>query len=187
MITIGRLAKRFGLSRSTLLYYDSIGLLQPSGRSAKGYRLYSPDDAARLEQICLYRQTGLSLTEVARVLPAAGDDTLREALHRRLESLNDEIRLLRRQQKLILDLLQRPLGGRGGDQSDLDSPAHRFLDKAGWVAILRAAGLSDDEMERWHVEFERLSPEAHQDFLESLGIADDEIERIRRWSQEEAG
>ena len=64
MITVGRLAKRFGLSRSTLLYYDSIGLLRPTGRSAKGYRLYSEDDAARLEKICLYRQTGLSLDEV---------------------------------------------------------------------------------------------------------------------------
>ncbi len=40
MITIGRLARRFGLSRSTLLYYDSIGLLSPSTRSAKDYRLY---------------------------------------------------------------------------------------------------------------------------------------------------
>lgn len=175
MITVGRLARRFGLSRSTLLYYDSIGLLRPTGRSAKGYRLYSEDDAARLEQICLYRQTGLSLDEVARVLSAAGG-SLRRVLHRRLESLNHEIRQLRRQQKLILDLLR----------SDLGAPAHRFLDKAGWVAILRAAGLSDDEMQRWHVEFERLSPEAHQDFLESLGIADDEIDRIRRWSQEEA-
>ena len=27
MYTIGKLAKAFGLSRSTLLYYDSIGLL----------------------------------------------------------------------------------------------------------------------------------------------------------------
>ena len=38
-------------------------------------------------------------------------------------------------------------------------------------------------MSRWHVEFERLSPEAHQDFLEFLGLEDDEIARIRGWSR----
>jgi hypothetical protein len=41
MLTIGRLAERFGLSRSTLLYYDSIELLSPSARSDANYRLYS--------------------------------------------------------------------------------------------------------------------------------------------------
>jgi len=35
-----QLAGRFGLSRSTLLYYDSIGLLSPSERTASNYRLY---------------------------------------------------------------------------------------------------------------------------------------------------
>ena len=55
----------------------------------------------------------------------------------------------------------------------------------GWVAMLRASGLSDDDMARWHVEFERLSPEAHQDFLENLGLGDEEIDRIREWSREE--
>tara|TARA_A100001037_G_C14784205_1_gene471690 strand:- start:131 stop:256 length:126 start_codon:yes stop_codon:yes gene_type:complete len=33
-------------------------------------------------------------------------------------------------------------------------------------------------MIRWHREFEHLSPQ-HQDFLASLGIADDEIADIR--------
>jgi len=26
-------------------------------------------------------------------------------------------------------------------------------------------------MQEWHAEFEKMSPDAHQDFLESLGIA----------------
>ena len=60
----------------------------------------------------------------------------------------------------------------------------RRSNKEGWVAILRASGMSDEDMGRWHVEFERLSPEAHQDFLESLGLEDDEIARIRAWSRD---
>jgi len=174
MFTISQLGRRFGLSRSALLYYDRLGLLTPSSRTAKGYRLYSESDASRLDLICTYRRAGLSLEEVAKVL-ASPDGALREALYRRLEDLNGEIQGLRRQQKVILELLQQ----------DLDLPPARYLNKERWVEILRATGLSDEEMFQWHVEFERLSPEAHQDFLESLGIDEEEVGRIRSWSRQE--
>jgi DNA-binding transcriptional MerR regulator len=57
---ISELGRRFGLSRSTLLYYDRIGLLRPSGRSGADYRQYSEDDVQRMERICLFRGSGLS-------------------------------------------------------------------------------------------------------------------------------
>src|SRR5262245_19662656 len=50
--SISRLARAFGLSRSTLLYYDRIGLLAPSGRTGSGYRSYSEKDYRQLERIC---------------------------------------------------------------------------------------------------------------------------------------
>lgn len=173
MLTISQLAKRFDLSRSTLLYYDSIGLLTPSLRSRANYRLYSNEDVERMERIDLYRKAGLPLKAVARILDS-GQSAATELLGLRLEALNDEIRTLRRQQQMIVDLLQ----------SEVALRQTRTLDKDGWVAILRATGLSDDDMLRWHIEFERLTPQAHQDFLESLGLEDDEIERIRQWSRE---
>jgi DNA-binding transcriptional MerR regulator len=176
VLTISQLARQFGLSRSTLLYYDSIGLLSPSGRSHANYRLYSEDDVRRMESIARYRSAGLSLADIARILDSGGN-RLTELLEARLGALNDEIRGLRLQQKLIVRLLRH--------RDDL--PATRHLDKAGWVAILRASGMTDDDMSRWHVEFERHSPEAHQDFLESLGIEHEEIDRIRRWSRSTDG
>ena len=60
----------------------------------------------------------------------------------------------------------------------------RAIDKDRWVAILRAAGLDDAAMHRWHVEFESMAPKAHQDFLESLGLPKAEVVRIRRWSRD---
>jgi DNA-binding transcriptional MerR regulator len=42
--SISKLARAFGLSRSTLLYYDRIGLLAASGRTGSGYRCYSEKD-----------------------------------------------------------------------------------------------------------------------------------------------
>ena len=42
--SVSRLGRRYGLSRSTLLYYDRIGLLSASARSAAGYRVYGERD-----------------------------------------------------------------------------------------------------------------------------------------------
>ena len=171
MPTVGRLAREFGLSRSTLLYYDAIGLLHPSGRTGANYRIYSAADRERLARICAYRGAGLTLHDIKRLLDAEGDATA--ILRRQLRTLNDEIAQLRDQQRVIVRLLE------GAVQAE----SVRTLDKARWVAILRAAGLSDDDMNRWHAEFERLAPEAHADFLASLGIATDEAEAIRAWSR----
>jgi DNA-binding transcriptional MerR regulator len=168
---ISGLARSFGLSRSTLLYYDRIGLLRPSGRTRANYRVYSHADRQRLAQICRYRRTGMSLETIADVLAAPRQKTV-NALERRLEALNREIHELRSQQQTIVNLLK--------DKSLLAGT--RVLDKRRWVAVLQAAGLDDAAMGQWHVAFERMSPEAHQDFLESLGIDAAEIAEIRSWS-----
>ena len=171
METVGSLARRFGLSRSTLLYYGRIGLLPPSGRSRANYRLYTEADAQRLALICTYREAGLPLREIKQVLDVEGTTT--RVLQRRLDELNKEISRLREQQRVVLGLLSNPVYLREA----------RTLDKERWVDLLRASGLDEEGMHRWHVEFERMSPEAHQDFLEALGIPASEIREIRRWSQ----
>jgi len=166
------LGERFGLSRSTLLYYDSIGLLRPSGRSPANYRLYTEADCARLDQIRRYREAGLSLAEIRRILDEPGDGTA-AILERRLERLNREIGALREQQRIVVRLLRNREALRRA----------RALDKQGWIDVLRATGLSDEDMRRWHVEFERMSPQGHRDFLESLGIDSAEVDAIRDWAR----
>ena len=54
-----------------------------------------------------------------------------------------------------------------------------MVTKDRWVEIMRAAGFTDEDMHNWHRQFERLEPEAHQEFLESLGIEAGEIASIR--------
>ena len=48
---------------------------------------------------------------------------------------------------------------------------------------MRAAGFSEDDMRRWHKEFEKAAPSEHQEFLEYLHIGTDEIAAIRTWSR----
>lgn len=173
MTTIGKLARRFGLSRSTLLYYDRIGLLKPSGRTPANYRVYEPDDVRRLEKICRFREAGLDLRTIAGTL-SASVGSLADTLERQVDLLNRKIQGLRGQQHLIVGLLR--------DSGREDLPV-RVIDKESWVRLLRSAGMDDDGMAAWHRAFEDLSPGAHRHFLASLGIPEDEVEAIRRWSR----
>lgn len=58
-----------------------------------------------------------------------------------------------------------------------------MMTKDKWIAIMRAAGFSDEDMNRWHKEFESSAPQEHQEFLEYLRIDADAIARIREWSR----
>jgi DNA-binding transcriptional MerR regulator len=172
MYSVGVLARSVGLARSTLLYYDRIGLLRPSQRSRARYRLYGEEAKSRLEAIRAYRGVGLHLSEIRALLDARGGRT-RAILTTRLDRLNEEIASLREQQRIIVQLLKNRTLLKGA----------RALDKRRWVEILAAAGLDEAAMHRWHVEFEALAPESHQDFLESLGIPPAEIAAIRKRSR----
>ncbi len=68
LLTIGALAHRLGVHPRALRYYERIGLLRPTSRTAAGYRLYSERDAARVEFIRRAQKFDLSLRDVASIL-----------------------------------------------------------------------------------------------------------------------
>lgn len=171
MYRITQLARQFGLSRSTLLYYDRIGLLSPSGRSEAGYRQYSPADKQRLESICSLRRAGMDIDGIRTILATAGDDST-TVLRRRLDEIGAEIEALRIKQHLLAGMLK--VQGEGGPSATVN--------KEMFVAMLRAAGMDDAAMRKLHQEFEQREPEAHHAFLLSLGISEQEAEMIRKWS-----
>ncbi|MTI81018.1 MAG: MerR family transcriptional regulator [Firmicutes bacterium] len=166
--SISQVCKQFGLSRSTLLYYDTIGLLKPSSRRPNNYRSYSQEDVKQLEQICKYRQTGVSLGEI-KCLLTASEGTIKDTLEKRLDELNKEMNKIRNQQHLILSLLKN-----GELLKRL-----QIIEKDTLIEILKLAGLNEDDMDRLHAKLEEMSPEGHQIFLEALGIDKGEIMQIR--------
>src|SRR5512146_2914555 len=76
-MTIGKAAAAAKLTVRTLHYYDAIGLLRPSGRSAGGYRLYGADDLRRLQQIMVFRELGFTLRDIAKIMNDPGFDRRR--------------------------------------------------------------------------------------------------------------
>ena len=175
MLTVSRLARTCGLSRSTVLYYESIGLLKPARRSAGNYRVYGEKDAARLQRIRLWRESGLTLDDIRALLDQPDSDAS-AILKRRLEALSAEIERLRGHQHAIAALLGQSAAFRRS----------KVVTKNKLVSIMRAAGLTETDMHRFHVEFEKSAPQEHQEFLEFLHIPAEEIRTIRETSREGA-
>lgn len=169
LISVGKLAKIFGISRTTLLYYDSIGLLKPAKRNESGYRLYEESDLERLKQILVFREVGLSLEDISSLL-SADNLNISAQLFRRLKDLNSEIENIRSQQDIIVKLLK-------------NCKIHEVrekLDRDDWIRFVEEAGIEQDKMMEWHSQFEKSSPEQHDNFLKMLNFSDEEIKGLKK-------
>ena len=62
MFRISEVAAILGLSRSTLLYYEKLGITK-SIRLPNGYRSYSKNDVQRLQLVTYLHAAGLTLNE----------------------------------------------------------------------------------------------------------------------------
>ena len=153
------------------MYYESIGLLQPAVRTPANYRLYGEREVQRLEQIKLYRSVGVSVEDIREILNAPHGE-LSSVLKRRLSQLEKEIAALQEHQRVILKLL---------NLKSLRRKKEMTKDK--WVAVMKDAGFTEDDMHRWHRQFEKSAPNDHQEFLQFLNIPAEEIARIRDWSR----
>ncbi|ELA9894834.1 MerR family transcriptional regulator [Vibrio parahaemolyticus] len=167
MLTVTQIAKQFGISRTTILYYEKEELLIPACRSENGYRWYGEKEIERLEAITSYRSYGLSVSSIRTLLDRNGESQAK-ILKDHFNELEREIQNLRAQQKAVVVLLQEP--------SLLEE---NIVNKERWVEIMVAAGFTEPDMVKWHQKFEELEPNEHQKFLESLGISGDEITKIR--------
>lgn len=65
---IGELAARSGLTPDALRYYERLGLLPPSQRTAGGFRVYTPAALDRLHFIKQAQTLGLSLQEIGALV-----------------------------------------------------------------------------------------------------------------------
>ena len=172
MLTISKLAKQFNISRTTLLYYEKEGLIKPANRSSNGYRWYGDKEISRLQKIVNYRAFGLSIPDIKTLLSSSQNRKQRATLEKQFANLEQEIQKLKQQQLAIIRFL--------GDISTLKNTQ---MTKQQWTEIMRASGMSDEDMRNWHIQFEKAQPVGHQEFLESLGIEQQEIQSIRQWSK----
>lgn len=90
----GEIAELCGVTVRAVQYYDREGLLKPEGYSEGGRRLYGDESLKTLQIICLYRDLGLSLSEIREVLQNEENsrNILLSVLEQREKRLDEEIR-----------------------------------------------------------------------------------------------
>lgn len=173
MKTVSLIARQFGLSRSTLLYYDRIGLLSPSYRTQAEARLYSAEEEARLARIVMFRQAGIPLETIKSILATAMPSKVNQTLAARLGEIQQQIDGLRTQQRFIVELLREAvMRGEGPKQT-----------RGQWVALLQACAFTEADMRQWHASMERDNSAAHARFLRRIGLAPAEVEHVREQSR----
>lgn len=75
MRTVKEISDLTGISIRTLHYYDKIGLLKPTAKSAAGYRLYDDKALEILQQILFFRELDFPLKEIKGVLGKSSFET----------------------------------------------------------------------------------------------------------------
>ena len=134
-LQIGEVAERTGVTQRTLRFYEEKGLLKPPSRMEGGFRLYSEDDIARVEQIKqLQSLLGFSLAEIKEMVDL--DQVMQQlraeyrpeaALSQKKTQLLRAIEATQRQS----DLIGQKLGALTEMQSKLDERLGTFQ---GWLS-----------------------------------------------------
>ncbi len=104
MLTIGELARRTGIPVRTIRFWSDSGVVEPTDRTAGGFRLYDVEAAARVELVRTLRELGLDLATVRLVLHR--QTTVGDVARAHVRALDAEIHTLR-VRRAVLDRVAR--------------------------------------------------------------------------------
>ena len=100
-LTIGELAKEADVPTSTVRYYERAGILQPSGRSAGNYRVYSKSELERLRFIRAAQATGFTLDDIKALLRPAACGRVQGLIEQRLSEVGERMKELRHVDRVL--------------------------------------------------------------------------------------
>ncbi|MBU2898065.1 MerR family transcriptional regulator [Vibrio hepatarius] len=166
MYLISELAAKVGVSRTTLLYYERLGLVTGQ-RLDNGYRYYSEGDLQRLILIQQLQSAGLSLKECQECLQAKLDKSLLES---RLNQLNEEIEKKQYARELLMALLGK------GSQRELHQSLSKNAPNA-YLNWLHAQGYSEKEALR--LKWLSKDMNQHDTYMQDFMMV---FETLERWA-----
>ncbi|MBL1148481.1 MAG: MerR family transcriptional regulator [Pseudomonadota bacterium] len=115
-LTIGQLASESGVRSDTIRYYEQLGLINPDGRSAVGYRLYGAESIRLLMFIRRAKGLGFKLREIKTLLALKSSQTatckdMLERTNHKLEEAKGNIKYLKNIYGALEKLSQECPGG----------------------------------------------------------------------------
>ena len=159
---ISELARRCGLARSTLLYYEKLGVIAGT-RGANGYRHYDDDDLQRLRMVQALQAGGLSLKQCLACL--AGE--LEQAtLETRVRELDEELARMQRARDLLADLAG--LRAHSGDEFKAWQRQLQHQAPQAYFAWVMKQGFS--EKERYHLQWLSKDMNEHERYIRDFKL-----------------
>ena len=98
--TVKKISELSGVSVRTLHFYDEIGLLKPAYYGTNGYRFYEEQQLLMLQQILFFRELGLELKKIHKILTGKKFDMLvalsshREVLRKKIGKSEELIKTI---------------------------------------------------------------------------------------------
>lgn len=167
--SIQKLGNLAGISTRTLRYYDEIGILKPARTSSSGYRIYGQKEIDKLQQILFYRELGVGLEDIKKIVTAPAFDgatALREHRKRLLEKREQLDLLIKNVDKTIaltegrIDMTDKEKF-EGFKQKMIDENEQKYGEEI-------RSKYGDETVERSSQKFKNMTQEQYQE-MERLG------------------
>lgn len=149
------------ISVRMLRYYDKMGLLKPSVRSANGYRWYNEQDLATLQQILALKFFGFDLGQIKAMLQQKLG--IRQHLHAQQEMLKEQAAQLSQAHEALETVIAR-LGPSGvPDWNDLIALIERYRMSEAIKKTWAGRNLDKNQLADW-IEIRKQHPKEFELF-----------------------
>ena len=197
-MTVGEVSTLLGVSVRALHHWDETGLVHPSRRSAAGYRLYCEADIMRIQQVLVYRQTGMSLADIKTVLDEPCADAVTH-LRRQRELVQGQISHLQQMLSsidMVMDIQQSgarisvaemaEIWGTDWDPVYVEEARARWGDTPEWAeSYQRKARMSRADWERAHEETVALETALAEAMRSGVKPGSPEANALARWHRKD--
>ena len=197
-MTVGEISMLLGISVRALHHWDETGLVHPSRRSAAGYRLYCEADIMRIQQVLVYRQTGMSLADIKMVLDEPETDAMTH-LRRQRELVQGQISHLQQTLSsidMVMEIHQSgarisvaemvEIWGTDWDPVYVEEAQARWGDTEDWAeSYRRKARMTRADWERAHEETVALETALAEAMRSGVEPGSPEANALARWHRKD--
>ena len=197
-MTVGEVSTLLGVSVRALHHWDETGLVHPSRRSAAGYRLYCEADIMRIQQVLVYRQTGMNLADIKMVLDEPETDAMTH-LRRQRELVQGQVSHLQQMLNsidMVMEIHQSgarisvaemaEIWGADWDPVYIEDAHAQWGDTEDWAeSYRRKAQMSRADWERAHEETVALETALAEAMRSGVKPGSPEANALARWHRKD--
>lgn len=159
---VKQLSDLTGVSVRMLHHYDEIGLLKPSVRTYNGYRLYSQENLATLQQIVALKFFGFGLSQIKTMLQHKID--MKEQLVVQQQALKEQVENLQQTQDALSAAIR---------QCD----ASKSLNWQNFVALIERSKMAQEIKTTWACKFSKDQKEFY------IEIRRKHLKEVKAWEE----